>query len=1609
MKGSLIMKKSILALLLVATMLLSVLPMTVFATGTSYAITNGTPESAKEANHGYIVIDKATAAEGETVTITVKPNEGYQLKSLTVTPAAPAEYTVTFDLNGVTGTAPTSQTIKDGEKVTKPADPTDTVHTFAGWYKTKDATTGALSDPWNFDTDTVTADMTLYAQWERTMESIMDTNENMPLATDSLIAPANAWVRDGTSEVAYRYKTTDGSFMIVNNPYVPKFGVQVLSTEKLVKVGNTYVGDWTTDGFGVLTCIMSNGVFTSALYEEGTKLTVKGFTGTYAAPVKYMAWDETNKQLVEKETTNYIEVTDETKEFEGGKFYVVKDTVTITKGISVSGTVDNPTTLILADGAQLTAGNGQMFNTGITVKSGKALIITCQSGGTGKLVATGSAYGQGPGIGGGGNITIIGGIVTANGGSGAAGIGGGNKGAGGTVTIYGGEITATGHTGIGGGYNGAGGTITINGGTVNATGDVGAGIGGGQGKDGGTITINGGTVTATASGGAGIGGGDNGAGGTITINGGTVTATSEHGAGIGGGQEAAGGNITINGGTVTATSSNAGAGIGGGDSYNMGGYDDNGGGPGSGGNITINNGTVIATGKDGAGIGGGINAAGGTITINGGNVTATGGASKGLVKNGGAGIGGGKYGAGGTIKITGGTVNATGAGAGIGGGDYGAGGTVTIEDGEVTATSNGQGAGIGGGYNGAGGNITIEDGEVTATGERGGAGIGGGSYGAGGTVTINGGTVTATSEDRGAGIGGGMTGAGGTVTINDGTVTATGCDGSAGIGGGYCLVATDGEVVTESISGGNGGEVTINGGTVTATGGIDPFTGEFGGAGIGGGGGFETSDGKGGTLTINGGNGGTVTINGGSVTATGNEAIGMGAYGTESGTLTFKEGVSFTINAGDYVYDTSSKTTTEYAEDHSAAYVSIEEASAPKLLKSSASKQHKSSAPVDPETITPEKQQDGTYQFTMPANGVIVTAEFEPVPPELTTAEAAAIAAGLEHNIPTTTVYSITGYVTQTNGTISKGQQTFWLDDEKGDKKTFEGYWCNLPANEEPLRVGDRVKIVGNILRYNSTYEIKNGNVTILERAHSITNGTPESAKETNHGYIAIDKATAAESETVTITVKPNEGYQFKSLKYNDGEDHTITVDKDGKYTFTMTAEDVTVTAEFEALPHYTEYANWQIKYGNSWEWSDDMTKVEDGLFKIEILWEGTGFNVKSDENTIKKDWFAPEELTIADEVLAPVIVDVYLRIIDDETLIIGIGEDPAPTHTHAGTKQNGQPATETAAGYNDYYKCDCGLYFEDEDCTVEIGDETALESWKTGEGAIAKLVHTITPVSAQAATQTEAGFKAYYECKNCGKYYEDATGLIEITDLSAWKAKGGNGYIPSGDEIDAAKTEAKAALDSENAKDALLDETALTNGKSAIDSAETLSDIENAKTNAITAIQEAQATELANAKTNAKNALDTEEAKDPLTDKTALTNGKISIDEATTKAEVEEAKNNALDAIKNAQKSELDAAKDVAKSALDTEEAKDPLTDKTALTNGKNSIDSAATKAAVEIAKTNAITAIQQAQKAEHEIPEPPQDGDDSNMTLWVILMVLSSMGLCACLARGKKRNIMQ
>ncbi|MDF2648800.1 MAG: pknD 3 [Paenibacillus sp.] len=98
-----------------------------------------------------------------TITIIVTAEDGTTKNTytLTVTRAEliSGTYTVTFDTQG--GSLVTSRYgVSSGATITAPADPTKSGYTFAGWYKE-----AAYVTLWNYGTDTVIANTTLYAKW----------------------------------------------------------------------------------------------------------------------------------------------------------------------------------------------------------------------------------------------------------------------------------------------------------------------------------------------------------------------------------------------------------------------------------------------------------------------------------------------------------------------------------------------------------------------------------------------------------------------------------------------------------------------------------------------------------------------------------------------------------------------------------------------------------------------------------------------------------------------------------------------------------------------------------------------------------------------------------------------------------------------------------------------------------------------------------------------------------------------------------------------------------------------------------------------------------------------------------------------------------------------------------------------------------------------------------------------------------------------------------------------------------------------------------------------------------------------------------------------------
>ncbi len=112
------------------------------------------PGVAKVSSKGVV-----TAVAPGTATIYVQDIGGKYCKS--VITVKKDSYTVSFDSNGH-GTAPESQYVEDGSKAAEPEEPAETGYTFGGWFRDSECT-----DEWDFDTDTVTENITLYAKWTK--------------------------------------------------------------------------------------------------------------------------------------------------------------------------------------------------------------------------------------------------------------------------------------------------------------------------------------------------------------------------------------------------------------------------------------------------------------------------------------------------------------------------------------------------------------------------------------------------------------------------------------------------------------------------------------------------------------------------------------------------------------------------------------------------------------------------------------------------------------------------------------------------------------------------------------------------------------------------------------------------------------------------------------------------------------------------------------------------------------------------------------------------------------------------------------------------------------------------------------------------------------------------------------------------------------------------------------------------------------------------------------------------------------------------------------------------------------------------------------------------
>ena len=170
---------------------------------------------------------------------------------------------------------------------------------------------------------------------------------------------------------------------------------------------------------------------------------------------------------------------------------------------------------------------------------------------------------------------------------------------------------------------------------------------------------------------------------------------------------------------------------------------------------------------------------------------------------------------------------------------------------------------------------------------------------------------------------------------------------------------------------------------------------------------------------------------------------------------------------------------------------------------------------------TPETQQNKAFLYSL--NGVTAGGGGSSTAIEVTCAKAVELTNALGDGETSTETYTVTGYITEVVGSVSKNQQTFWMADTKDGGRVFEAYWANLPEGVSEFKAGSKVKITGNLTKYVNngkvTAEIKNANVEILEQGGGgdTPSGTEiNCAKAVELTNALDDNATSSEVYTVS-------------------------------------------------------------------------------------------------------------------------------------------------------------------------------------------------------------------------------------------------------------------------------------------------------------------------------------------------------------------------------------------------------------------------------------------------------------------------------------------------------------
>ena len=238
------------------------------------------------ANDGHVAIRPVIVKEGETG----------------------ESFTVTFDSQG--GSKVASQTVKRGEKVEQPSDPTRSGYSFQGWYEEAEC-----KNAWNFTTDTVTRNMTLYADWSKKSSggSSSSTTYKITASADangSITPSGNTYVNRGSDKT---FTITADKNYVVKDVFVDGKSVGAVSKYVFEDVRATHTIRATFARKGAVADPDDTGVSAKLDTENHMKYMVGYPDGTFG-PSRNMTRAEVAQMfynlLLDKKTSGNVRFTD---------------------------------------------------------------------------------------------------------------------------------------------------------------------------------------------------------------------------------------------------------------------------------------------------------------------------------------------------------------------------------------------------------------------------------------------------------------------------------------------------------------------------------------------------------------------------------------------------------------------------------------------------------------------------------------------------------------------------------------------------------------------------------------------------------------------------------------------------------------------------------------------------------------------------------------------------------------------------------------------------------------------------------------------------------------------------------------------------------------------------------------------------------------------------------------------------------------------------------------------------------------------------------------------------------------------------------------------------